>query len=66
MNKFECINECCWSPIACGGFGYCREIHFTEEYSSRKDLAGSIADCYEAIRKRKAEGGEGWNPKCTK
>lgn len=24
----KCIKERCYSPIACGGFGYCRELNF--------------------------------------
>jgi len=34
----------------------------TGRYSPRRDLAGSIDDCYAAIRQRKANGGPGWEP----
>lgn len=23
----QCIKEQCWSPVACGGFGFCREVN---------------------------------------
>lgn len=25
MNDFKCIKNRCYSPMACGGFGYCRD-----------------------------------------
>ena len=25
MNNFKCIKQRCYSPVACGGFGYCRD-----------------------------------------
>lgn len=28
MNDFECLSGRCYSPMACGGFGYCRERNF--------------------------------------
>lgn len=24
----KCIKDRCYSPVACGGFGYCRELNF--------------------------------------
>lgn len=32
-------------------------------YDAQKDLSGSLNECYRVIRKRKAAGGDGWNPK---
>jgi hypothetical protein len=34
-----------------------------EEYNARDDFAKSIEEAYTLIRKRKAAGGEGWEPK---
>lgn len=42
----NCIKDRCFSPIACGGFGYCREMNMT--------VAGdqwSIEDDYKALLK---------------
>lgn len=30
MMELQCIKEQCRSPIACGGFGYCRELNFLD------------------------------------
>jgi len=32
-------------------------------YDASADFAGSLDDCYAAIRARVADGGEGWKPK---
>lgn len=24
----KCLNQTCYSPVACNGFGYCRELNF--------------------------------------
>ena len=28
--RIKCIKDRCYSPVACGGFGYCREMNMTE------------------------------------
>lgn len=28
----KCIKDQCRSPVACGGFGYCRELNFGWDY----------------------------------
>jgi hypothetical protein len=33
MNAFECLKDQCRSPVACGGWGYCREKNFDYERS---------------------------------
>jgi hypothetical protein len=33
----KCIKERCYSPVACGGFGYCREMNFTEGRHLQRD-----------------------------
>lgn len=30
MNNFKCLKSRCYSPTACGGFGYCRERNFDD------------------------------------
>lgn len=27
LPKIACLNDRCYSPVACGGFGYCRELN---------------------------------------
>ena len=44
-----CLKDRCWSPIACNGFGYCRERNF--------DAARSYDEGIRALRE-KAERGE--------
>ena len=36
---------------------------FSGEYDAQKDIEGSFAEAYRAIRERKAAGGPGWEPK---
>jgi site-specific DNA-methyltransferase (adenine-specific) len=32
----KCVREHCYSPVACGGFGYCRELNFLREQLNDK------------------------------
>jgi hypothetical protein len=34
-----------------------------ESYNAADDFAGSLDDCYAAVRARKAQGGKGWEPR---
>lgn len=47
-NDFECTSRC-YSPIACGGFGYCRNLNFVDTYNLhparyRPDPAPALID----------------------
>lgn len=41
----------------------CISIEREDEYNARKDLAGSIAEGFRAMRERQASGGPGWTRK---
>lgn len=32
MTDTPCLADRCWSPVACGGFGYCRQRNFKTAY----------------------------------
>lgn len=38
INAFVCKAERCRSPIACGGFGYCRERNFDGHGMSESEI----------------------------
>lgn len=31
----KCVKDRCYSPVACGGFGYCRELNMLPERFTR-------------------------------
>ncbi len=31
MNAVPCIDTLCRAPVACGGFGYCRQLNFPRD-----------------------------------
>jgi hypothetical protein len=47
VNDFPCLSGRCYSPIACGGFGYCREHNFVRtglfRYVAYERLAEHLA-----------------------
>lgn len=40
MNDFKCLKYRCFSPGACGGFGYCRELNFVERPANTEMIQG--------------------------
>jgi len=43
--------------------GFCASVFEIDDYDANADFAGSLDDCYAAIRERVAAGGEGWEPR---
>ncbi len=43
----KCIKDRCWSPVACTGFGYCRELNMADRdcRSCAYHLTISARDC---------------------
>ena len=52
MTAIICISRPCRSPVACGGFGYCRQLNMADDYSPAADGARSYAEAHKAIRER--------------
>lgn len=48
----ECIKNQCRSPVACGGFGYCRELNMADGYV--------MVDAEELKRLRALDAKYGW------
>jgi hypothetical protein len=53
----RCLSNRCFSPVACGGFGYCRELNLgiVGEVSERQELSNEMAmknDPHESVLPR--------------
>lgn len=77
----DCIKQRCYSPVACEGFGYCRELNFVnatraariagDEIKHRTDISETVKDALnydpaDNTRRCYKLGLKAWREKCIR